>query len=72
LVAGKGLLSGMYSHVRLKFTRHRERLVTQVTTERLLTRVSPNMNIQPTLGGVIPVTENTEVLHGLRLAGYCE
>jgi hypothetical protein len=40
--------------------------------ETLFTRVSLMMNIPPTLGGEIPVTENAEVLHGSRLAGYCK
>ena len=72
MVAGEWLLSGMYPLVFLYATRLRERLVTQITVETLFTRMSPKMNIQPTLRGKIPVTENAAVLHGSRLVGYCQ
>jgi hypothetical protein len=71
-IAGEWLLFSMYPLVSLPATRLRKRLVTQLTTERLFTRVSPQMNIQLALKGEIPVTENTEVLHGSRLVDYCQ
>ena len=40
--------------------------------ETLFTSVSPQMNFPLTLRGEIPVTDNAEVLHGSRLAGYCQ